>query len=105
MRMQLQAVFILLTYRLLLSRPNKFNSKHLLRAPFAHLGNPSLPGYTLPGDISASKHYWEEVVIDPPVKVSPRGTIQVTTSPGLGYHVRHDPVERWTVEKETWRAR
>jgi len=35
----------------------------------------SLPGYTLPGDVSASKRYWEEDVIDPPVEVSPRGTI------------------------------
>ena len=65
----------------------------------------SLPGYTLPGDVSASKRYWEEDVIDPPVEVSPRGTIQVPTSPGLGYHVRRDLIERWTTEKETWRAR
>jgi O-succinylbenzoate synthase len=65
----------------------------------------SLPGYTLPGDVSASKRYWEVDVIDPPVEVSPRGTIQVPTSPGLGYHVRRDLIERWTTEKETWRAR
>src|ERR1700687_2912808 len=65
----------------------------------------SLPGYTLPGDVSASKRYWEEDVIDPPVEVSPRGTIQVPTSPGLGYHVRRDLIERWTTEKETWRVR
>ncbi len=65
----------------------------------------SLPGYALPGDVSASKRYWEEDLIDPPVEVTPRGTIPVPTSPGLGYHVRHDLIERWTVEKETWRAR
>ena len=65
----------------------------------------SLPGYTLPGDVSASKRYWEEDIIDPPVEVSTSGTIQVPTSPGLGYHVRRDLVERWTTEKETWRAR
>lgn len=64
----------------------------------------SLRGYTLPGDVSASKRYWEEDIIDPPVEVSPRGTIPVPTSPGLGYHVRQDLIERWTVEKETWRA-
>ncbi len=64
----------------------------------------SLSGYTLPGDVSASKRYWEEDVIDPPVEVSPRGTIQVPTSVGLGYHVRRDLIERWTTEKETWRA-
>jgi O-succinylbenzoate synthase len=65
----------------------------------------SLPGYTLPGDVSASERYWDEDIIDPPVEVSPRGTIPVPTSPGLGYHVRRDLIERWTTEKETWRAR
>jgi hypothetical protein len=47
----------------------------------------------------------EEEDIDPPVEVSPTGTIPVPTSPGLGYHVRRDLIERWTTEKETWRAR
>jgi O-succinylbenzoate synthase len=65
----------------------------------------SLPGFTLPGDVSASKRYWEEDIIDPPVEVSPTGTIQVPISSGLGYHVRRDLIERWTIEKETWRAR
>jgi O-succinylbenzoate synthase len=65
----------------------------------------SLAGYTLPGDISASKRYWEEDIVDSPVEVSSRGTIQVPTAPGLDYHVRRDLIERWTTEKETWRAR
>ena len=65
----------------------------------------SLPGYTRPGDVSASKRYWEEDVIDPPVEVSPRGTIQVPSSPGLGYHVRRELIERWTTEEETRRVR
>jgi L-alanine-DL-glutamate epimerase-like enolase superfamily enzyme len=51
------------------------------------------------------QRYWEEDVIDPPVEVSARGTIQVPTSPGLGYHVRRELIERWTTEKETWRVR
>jgi O-succinylbenzoate synthase len=65
----------------------------------------SLPAFNLPGDVSASKRYWEEDIIDPPVEVSPTGTIPVPTSPGLGYHVRRELIERWTTEKETWRAR
>ncbi len=65
----------------------------------------SLPGYSLPGDVSASKRYWVEDVIEPEVEVSPQGTIRVPDTPGLGYHVRRDLIERWTVEKETWRAR
>jgi len=65
----------------------------------------SLPGYALPGDVSASKRYWEEDVVDPPIEVSPRGTLQVPASPRLGYHVRRDLIEHRTTEKETWRAR
>ena len=65
----------------------------------------ALPGYTLPGDVSASKRYWDEDLVDPPVEVSPRGTIPVPTAPGLGYRVRSDFIERSTLEKEAWRAR
>src|SRR5712691_6379081 len=56
----------------------------------------SLPGYTLPGDVSASKRYWIEDVIEPEVTVTPQGTIRVPQTPGLGYHVRHELIERWT---------
>jgi o-succinylbenzoate synthase len=64
----------------------------------------TLPGYTLPGDVSASARYWTEDLIEPEVTVTPEGTIHVPQSPGLGYHVRHDLIERWTVEKQTFRA-
>ena len=64
----------------------------------------TLPGYTLPGDVSASKRYWIEDVIEPEVTVTPQGTIRVPQTPGLGYHVRHELIERWTVEKEIFRA-
>lgn len=64
----------------------------------------TLPGYTLPGDVSASSRYWAEDIIEPGVTVTPQGTIRVPQTPGLGYHVRHDLIERWTVAKETLRA-
>ena len=64
----------------------------------------TLPGYTLPGDISASTRYWVEDLIEPEVTVSPEGTIKAPQTPGLGYHVRHDLIERWTVEKQIFRA-
>lgn len=63
----------------------------------------SLPGYALPGDVSASARYWTEEVIEPEVTVTPQGTIRVPQSPGLGYHVRRDLIERWTVEEQTFR--
>ena len=65
----------------------------------------TLPGFSLPGDISASHRYWEEDIIDPAVEVSPRGTIRVPDRPGLGYGVRIDLVEALTVRRQEWTDR
>jgi len=56
-------------------------------------------------DVSASKRYWVEDVVEPEVEVSLQGTIRVPNTHGLGYHVRRELIERWTFEKENWRAR
>jgi O-succinylbenzoate synthase len=64
----------------------------------------SLPGFVLPGDVSASRCYWEEDIIEPEVVVSSRGTIAVPEIPGLGYAVRRELVQRLTVRERTWRA-
>jgi O-succinylbenzoate synthase len=61
----------------------------------------SLPGFTLPGDVSASQRYWSEDIIEPEVEVSSRGTIEVPTAPGFGFRVRNDRVEKLTVRSET----
>ena len=34
----------------------------------------TLPGFTLPGDVSASARYWNEDIIVPPVEISRKGT-------------------------------
>src|SRR5689334_10518502 len=60
----------------------------------------TLANFTLPGDVSASARYWEEDIIDPPVTVSPRGTITPPDSPGLGYAVNLSRIEALTVRKE-----
>ena len=64
----------------------------------------ALPGFVLPGDVSASQRYWEEDIIEPEVEVTPQGTIRVPTTPGLGYRPRRDRIEKLTVRQETWRA-
>jgi O-succinylbenzoate synthase len=64
----------------------------------------SLDNFTLPGDVSASKRYWKEDIIDPEVVVSPTGEIKVPTKPGRGFEVRTDLVEKLTVRKEEIRA-
>jgi len=62
----------------------------------------SLPGFTLPGDVSASRRYWAEDIIDPEVVVSPRGTIRVPQTPGLGFAPNIERIERATVRMETF---
>lgn len=64
----------------------------------------TLPGFVLPGDVSASARYWDEDIIEPEIVVSNRGTIQVPTAPGLGYTVRKQRVEQLTVRKREWHA-
>lgn len=60
----------------------------------------TLAGFTLPGDVSASKRYWEEDIIEPPVEVSPRGTITPPAGVGIGYEVNEKRVERLVVRRE-----
>jgi len=62
----------------------------------------TLPGFTLPGDTSASARYYEEDLVDPPVVVSKDGTIDVPEGPGLGHEIVWPRVERATVFRETW---
>lgn len=61
----------------------------------------TLPGFTLPGDISASKRYWARDIIHPAVEVTPHGTIAVRDEPGFGYELDHDFIRAITVREET----
>ena len=63
----------------------------------------TLAGFTLPGDVSASARYWEEDIIDPPVRVSSRGTITAPAAPGIGFTVNLPRIEALTVRNETIR--
>ena len=60
----------------------------------------SLPNFTLPGDVTASKRYWEEDIIHPEVTVSSQGTIRVPAGPGIGFEPRLDRIDNLTVRKE-----
>lgn len=63
----------------------------------------TLPGFTLPGDVSASERYWEEDIIEPPVTVSREGTIKAPTGHGIGFEVNESRIEALTVRRETVR--
>ena len=64
----------------------------------------TLPNFSLPGDVSASKRYWREDIIEPDVEVSPQGMIAISENPSRGYEVKPDLIEKLTVRKETIRA-
>ncbi len=59
----------------------------------------TLPNFTLPGDVSASKRYWKRDIVTPEVTVTPRGTIALTDAPGFGYEIDHDFLRSVTVEE------
>jgi O-succinylbenzoate synthase len=63
----------------------------------------SLPGFVLPGDISASARYFPEDVIEEPFVLNPDSTLSVPTGPGLGVRVKMETLERMTLRKETYR--
>jgi o-succinylbenzoate synthase len=60
----------------------------------------TLENFTLPGDVSASKRYWAEDIIEPEVEVTPHGTIKVPSGPGIGYQPRVNRIEKLTVRQE-----
>lgn len=60
----------------------------------------TLPNFTLPGDVSASRRYWTEDIIEPAVEVTPKGTIRVPTAPGIGYDPRLRRIEQLTNRRD-----
>jgi o-succinylbenzoate synthase len=72
------------------------------RAHNIHLS--TLPNFTLPGDVAASRRYYAPDLIDPEIDVSADGTIPVPTGPGIGVHVVRERVDRATVDVLETRA-
>jgi O-succinylbenzoate synthase len=72
------------------------------RAHNIHLA--SLPNFSLPGDIAASRRYFAPDLIEPGIEVSAQGTVAVPTGVGIGVEVDWDRVEKATVETLELRA-
>ena len=60
----------------------------------------SLPNFVLPGDVSASKRYWKQDIIQPAVETTPQGTIELRDTPGFGYALDMDYIRSITVREE-----
>lgn len=62
----------------------------------ANLALAALPGFTLPGDTSASRRYFADDITEP-FELDPDGTMAVPTGPGLGVEPRPERLEECTV--------
>jgi O-succinylbenzoate synthase len=63
----------------------------------------SLENFSLPGDVSASKRYWAEDIVHPPIEVSSLGQIAQRSGPGgPGFYVRPDVIERLSVRSQVF---
>ena len=71
------------------------------RAHNLHLA--TLPGFSLPGDTSASERYFVEDIVDEPAVLNPDGTVSVPRRPGIGVEVLADRLERYTLRR--WSSR
>jgi O-succinylbenzoate synthase len=67
------------------------------RAANIHLA--ALPNFSLPGDIAASKRYFDPDLIEPPIDITPDGTIAVPSGPGIGVAIRDDRVDNATLKR------
>lgn len=65
----------------------------------------SLPNFSLPGDVSASKRYWAQDVIEPEVTVSAAGEIVVPDGIGSGFVVDKQRIEALTVRRASLHRR
>jgi O-succinylbenzoate synthase len=67
------------------------------RAHNIHLS--TLPGFTLPGDVAASRRYFAPDLIDPEIDVRPDGTIAVPPGPGIGVTIIPERVAAASIER------
>ncbi len=69
----------------------------------ANVAIASLPGFTLPGDVSGSDKYYAEDIVEPPIRAE-RGVIAMFEGPGLGVEPVPDRIEARTLRALTINA-
>lgn len=70
------------------------------RAHNIHLA--SLPNFRLPHDISASRRYYREDLIEPEVEITSEGYITVPQAPGIGVSPREDLIREATLKHQAF---
>ena len=64
----------------------------------------ALPNFRMSNDLSASRRYWSQDIIDPEVQLLKDGTVAVPQTPGIGYQVREDRIADRLVKRATLRG-
>jgi len=59
----------------------------------------ALPGFTLPGDISASSRFYRRDIVTDPIEVE-NGHVAVPTQPGLGFELDVDFLDEITTSSQ-----
>ena len=72
------------------------------RAHNVHLA--TLPQFKLPHDLSASKRYYTEDLIEPPIDITAEGKIAVPDLPGIGVFPLEKRIEKATMKREVFRS-
>jgi O-succinylbenzoate synthase len=70
----------------------------------SNLAIASLPGFILPGDISASDRYYQRDITNERFVLNDDSTIDVPTSPGLGITIDEEALNQFTLSKITLKA-
>ncbi len=71
------------------------------RAHNIHLS--TLPNFKFPADLSASRRYYTEDLIEPPIDLTPQGTVRVPELPGLGVFPQEERITRATQFHEVFK--
>ncbi|MCO7125728.1 o-succinylbenzoate synthase [Sporolactobacillus shoreicorticis] len=64
----------------------------------------SLDGFSLPGDLFASDHYWRRDIITPDIAVN-HGVIHIPNRPGIGFSVDRSALDDLTDHREIYRKK
>ncbi len=62
----------------------------------------TLAGFTLPGDLYGSSHYWAQDIVCPEIRVN-GGSIRVPSNPGIGFAVDRQALEALTLHRLNFR--
>ncbi len=65
----------------------------------------SLPNFKLPGDLSASRRYYHQDIVEPGFEVDAQGKMRVPHGPGIGVEVSQKNLDAVTVSTQVFRSK